>query len=376
MNGYERILKSFRQEPTDRIPIFEQSVSGSVITEILGRPALGFATDLHFDEAQALSLGAQAYQEFIGRLKEDYSAFVDAIDMDMVSVPWLLWEKPAQRLDDFSFLYKTEDGECIRTYDPQSRTFDISTGGQETSSKKDVRRFIKNFGEKRSGGSILPEEYWEFLRWLIDTFGQKRCVAGAGYYGIPVSAEWLIILLEDPGFIRDYLDILTAREMCVARLQAELGIRVINGGGDLASKNGPVYSPSIFRDLFLPGLKRIISCYHSLGAFYIYRTDGNIWQLAELLLSESGADAYGEIDIDAGMDLVELRQRFPRLVLWGGLSCGSLLLKGTDEQIVSETRRLRGALAPSGGWIFGSSNTLLPGTNVSGYLAALKELRT
>jgi hypothetical protein len=150
MNGYERILKTFRQEPTDRIPIFEQSVSGSVITEILGRPALGFATDLHFDEAQAFSLGDQAYQEFIGRLKEDYSAFVDAIDMDMVSVPWLLWEKPTQRLNEFSFLYKTEDGECIRTYDPQSRTFNISTGGPETPSKENVRRFIKNFGKKRS----------------------------------------------------------------------------------------------------------------------------------------------------------------------------------------------------------------------------------
>jgi len=375
MNGYERILKSFRQETTDRIPIFEQSVSGSVVTEILGRPALGFATDLHFDEAQALYLGTSAHQDFIGKLKEDYSAFVDAIDMDMVSVPWLLWEKPAQRLDEFSFLYKTEDGECIRTYYPQSRTFNASTGGSEMSSKVDVRRFIKNFGKKRSGGGILPEGYWDFLRWLIDAFGQKRCVAGASYYGIPLSGEWLILLLEDPGLVRDYLDILTAREMCVAHLQAELGIRVINGGGDLASKSGPVYSPSIFRDLFLPGLKRIISYYHSLGAFYIYRTDGNIWQLAEILLSESGTDAYGEIDIDAGMDLVELRRRFPRLVLWGGLSCGLLLLKGTDEQIVSETRRLRDALAPAGGWIFGSSNTLLPGTNVSGYLAALKELR-
>jgi len=375
MNGYERILKSFRQETTDRIPIFEQSVSGSVVTEILGRPALGFATDLHFDEAQALYLGTSAHQDFIGKLKEDYSAFVDAIDMDMVSVPWLLWEKPAQRLDEFSFLYKTEDGECIRTYYPQSRTFNASTGGSEMSSKVDVRRFIKNFGKKRSGGGILPEGYWDFLRWLIDAFGQKRCVAGASYYGIPLSGEWLILLLEDPGLVRDYLDILTAREMCVAHLQAELGIRVINGGGDLASKSGPVYSPSIFRDLFLPGLKRIISYYHSLGAFYIYRTDGNIWQLAEILLSESGTDAYGEIDIDAGMDLVELRRRFPRLVLWGGLSCGLLLLKGTDEQIVSETRRLRDPLAPAGGWIFGSSNTLLPGTNVSGYLAALKELR-
>ena len=157
--------------------------------------------------------------------------------------------------------------------------------------------------------------------------------------------------------------------------QASLGAKVINGGGDLATSHGPFYSPELFREIVLPSLKKVIYACHNLGMKYIYRTDGDIRPMEKLLLDDSGTDAFGEIDIDAGMDFPTLRRNHPKLVLCGGLSCGSLLLNGKVDDIINETKRLKGLLGNPGGWIFGSSNTLLPGTNVRGYMAAREKLK-
>lgn len=373
MTGRERILETFRGGVPDRIPLFEQSVAGAVVSEILGRPALGFASDLHYHEAQSRLAGAAAYEDFIGRWKEDYADFVCALDMDMVAVPWFLWETPVRRLDEFTFLYRNEDGEYIRSYDPASQTFSLASS-QECGDTSALRKKIKKMlNEGRSQN--YDDGYWSLLELQIETFGRERCVAGASFFAIPMRADWLTLLLEDAALVREYLDLLAERDADAIQRQAEMGIQVFNGGGDLAANSGPLYSPALFRDVALPGLKKIIASVHRRKGFYIYRTDGNIRAMEDVLFEEAAADAYGEIDIDAGMDLVELRQRHPALVLWGGLACGSLLIRGSDREIVSEARRLRDALRPGGGWIFASSNTLLPGTNVRGYLAAAREMR-
>lgn len=373
MIGRERILQTFQGGVPDRIPLFEQSVAGGVVSEILGRPALGFASDLHYHEAQSRLAGALAYEDFIGRWKEDYAAFVRALDMDMVAVPWFLWETPVRRLDEFAFLYRNEDGEYIRSYDPRSQTFSLASSqdfGDTAALREKIKRMLN---EERAQN--YADGYWALLRWQMETFGRERCVAGASFFAIPMRADWLTLLLEDAGFVREYLDLVAERDVDAIRKQAAMGVRIFNGGGDLAANSGPLYSPALFREIALPGLKKIIASAHGQDGFYIYRTDGNIRAMEDILFEEAGADAYGEIDIDAGMDLAELRLRHPRLVLWGGLACGSLLLRGSEQEIVDEARRLRDALRPGGRWIFASSNTLLPGTNIRGYLAALRAIK-
>jgi len=355
---------------TDRPPVFEQSVSGGVVSEILGRTALGFATGLHLEEARGAFQGQRSWEDFLETLKKDFTAFVRHLDPDVISPPWLLWETPTKMIDELTFQYLDERGECIRTFDPLSRTFGIV---RKSGYPNGLKRHIQSLLEKERETALPPMA--NLIEWMVERFGKERCVAGSSYLALPMEEEWLILLLEDPALVGEYLDFMLERELEMAEFQAGLGIRVINGGGDLATKTGPIYSPGIFRRLILPRLKKLIRRYHELGCYYIYRTDGNTWSLAGDLFEASGTDGYGEIDIDAGMDMIALRERFPRLVLWGGLACGSLLVSGTKDQILKETRRLYDFFRESGGWIFGSSNTLVPGTNVEGYLAALEIVR-
>ncbi|MGQ9597698.1 MAG: hypothetical protein ACUVQY_11080, partial [Thermoproteota archaeon] len=81
-------------------------------------------------------------------------------------------------------------------------------------------------------------------------------------------------------------------------------------------------------------MRKIINFCHGLELPYIYRTDGNIWQIANELLVESGVDGYGEIDAQAGMKLGELKRSFPNLVLWGNIDCAKTLVLGTKEQVI------------------------------------------
>ena len=375
MNCEERILATFRFETTDHPPLFEQSVDGEVVRAILGRPAFGFATDLHYHEARARIQGPAAARDFMGQLLDDLAAFADALGMDMIAPPWLLWQTPAEQLDEFSFLYRDDEGECVRAFDPASRTFGIVRQTPRAEGLDRVRLFVEKRAACASDALPLPEEYLDFMQRLLEKCRGRRAVAGASFFALPVDADWLMALLLDPDLVEEWLDIMLAMELRSADLHASLGIRVINGGGDMADKSGPVYSPGIFASMILPRLKQIIARHHEHGAYYIYRTDGNVWPVAKMLLEESGTDAFGEIDIAAGMDFARLRDQFPKLVLWGGLSCGDLLIRGTTGEIVQEALRLRRLFERDGGWILASSNTLLPGTNVKGYLAALEAVR-
>ena len=65
MTGRERILAAFQCGPTDRVPIFEQSVASDVASEILGRDAFTGTTYLHYQEAVAWMRGEKAHEEFV-----------------------------------------------------------------------------------------------------------------------------------------------------------------------------------------------------------------------------------------------------------------------------------------------------------------------
>ena len=88
-----------------------------------------------------------------------------------------------------------------------------------------------------------------------------------------------------------------------------------------------------------------------------------------------GVDGYGEIDVDAGMDPVEVKRRFPKLTLWGGVSCGKVLAGASPEGVRAEVRRVLEQCKPGGGLIFGSSNSIHAGIPTENFLAMQEAAR-
>ena len=63
---------------------------------------------------------------------------------------------------------------------------------------------------------------------------------------------------------------------------------------------------------------------------------------------------------------------FPRLVLWGNLDCGELLVRGTVEELERAARECLKKGMPGGRYIFGSSNSISWATPPENLLAMLR----
>ena len=128
----------------------------------------------------------------------------------------------------------------------------------------------------------------------------------------------------------------------------------------MAGNRGPLYSVKSFREVVLPAYKHLLQHLNALGIHYVFRSDGNLWPVADLLFGEATCPGYGETDRDAGMNLGELRHRFPHLVVWGNVSSPFLQRAGV-QQVKEECRRI---IDESGGtgYFHGCSNAIVRGT--------------
>jgi len=363
----QRALAAFAHREADRVPLFEQSIASDVASRILGRDACTGTTFLHYQEACAWMQGETAHAEFEERLYRDVVDIYRALDLDMLRAPWRKSERPAARVDEYTFIYGDPDGEHdVYRFDPRSKTFGHvrSAGKKILSSVEDLEREVERW-EKRTERLRIddPWEYFGMTGRLQKEYGEEYLVVGSGGITIPLTEDWLTACVLAPDLVKRFLEVQLRHACILLEAQARMGLKVIWGGGDLADKNGPVYGPAVFRDIFLPYIKRLTARCEELGLYYVFRTDGNLHPVEREFFAESGIHGYGEIDYEAGMQIPPLKKRYgDRITFWGNVPTGTLLLNGTPEEVADFTRRLVEEAAPGGGFILGSSNSIMPNT--------------
>lgn len=90
----------------------------------------------------------------------------------------------------------------------------------------------------------------------------------------------------------------------------------------------------------------------------IKHTDGNVTSILEPIV-ETGIDGFHPSDPSAGMDIVEVKRRFGnRICVIDGIDAGDPLSRWAASAVVDEVFRKVNELAPGGGWIIASSNSL------------------
>ncbi|NIA22199.1 MAG: hypothetical protein GWP05_09620 [Anaerolineaceae bacterium] len=373
MTGNQRILAAFRHEPTDRLPLFEQSVANSVASQLLGRQAFTGTTALHRDCCEASIRGREAYDELMEHIIDDTVALADLLGHDAVSAPWLLPFEPTKKIDELNYLCGDPDKGPwrIRRFDPASQTLGTVKRGGFPETERDIEREVETAQRRAADAQPTPRDF-PLQKTFLDRVGDRLAVFGNGGLQIPMETIWLEMTALRPDLVEGWLDAAVETSCRDMTVQAAMGMRVIWAGGDLADNRGSVYGPRVFRDLFLPRLQKITKCARELGLFYLFRSDGNLWSIADDLFVASGVHGYGEIDVDAGMDLLEVRRRYPKLTLWGGISCGKLMLQGSADQVRAETRRVVEGLGRIG-HILGTSNSVLPGTPPENVMAMVEE---
>ena len=98
---------------------------------------------------------------------------------------------------------------------------------------------------------------------------------------------------------------------------------------DMAFKDGPLINPEVFRKFAFPHYRRICDWLHQQGIKHVgLDSDGNIAELIPIWL-EAGINILWPFEVQAGMDVVEVRQTYGHdLVIMGGIDKREIAIGG------------------------------------------------
>jgi uroporphyrinogen decarboxylase len=150
---------------------------------------------------------------------------------------------------------------------------------------------------------------------------------------------------------------------------------------DYGGQSGPMFSPQVFRQIYKPRLKELISFIRQRTDAYIFlHSCGSVrWVIPDLI--ECGVDILNPLQVDAkDMQTDCLKRDFgDRLTFWGGGCDMHILARGTPRDVEREVAGRIRDLAPGGGYVFTSVHNLqtdVPPENVVAfYDSALKHGR-
>ncbi len=314
MNSRERVLAALRREEPDRVPYCELGVDPALARKLMGgggpiTEARNIeANDYRIEEAKAIA----------ARLHLDNIFYV-------LRAPVYARKQPGKdgRLFYGEGMIKTmADLEMIKLPDPYDDAL-----------YAEAEEFVRN-----KGGYAL---------WFVTRIGIFPTMLSMG------MENFSIALYENRPFVEAVLDRYTAWTAAVAERVCQMGFDVFVSTDDMAYKIGPFFSPKIFREVVLPGYRRVAE---KITLPWVIHSDGNILPFLEDLLGLGIAGLHpnekGAVDIRAVK-----RQYGDRLCLLGNVDLNILTL-GTPEEVDDEVRGLIRDVGPGGGYIVTSGNSL------------------
>lgn len=141
---------------------------------------------------------------------------------------------------------------------------------------------------------------------------------------------------------------------------------------DLSGANGPMLSPAHFDEYIGAYYKKLIPFLKSKGVGHVFvDTDGDFNALIPNFI-ESGIDGFLPMDVNAGMDIVKVREQFPKLKFIGAFN--KLEIAQGKEAIDAEFARLMPVIR-QGGYVVGADHQIAPSTSMDDYKYYISRLK-
>ena len=127
-------------------------------------------------------------------------------------------------------------------------------------------------------------------------------------------------MYREPAFVRDILKYWTwFNEKVLTRVAEHLDLDYLLIWEDMCGRSGPLISPQLFERYIYPCYRSLCSHAHRLGIKNVcVDTDGNTYTLIPLFM-KAGINGMIPFEVQAGNDIVRIREMYPRLVIMGGL---------------------------------------------------------
>lgn len=155
----------------------------------------------------------------------------------------------------------------------------------------------------------------------------------AGFFGalreITGLENLMYMFYDDPDLISEILDTLCDLWINVySEIQKQIELDYVFIWEDMCSKSGPLISPALFREFMLPRYKRLTQSLRKNAGdvnekdnmpLFMVDSDGDERPLVPLWI-EGGVDIIFPWETQFGLDIVKVRQDYPRIGMMGGLN--------------------------------------------------------
>lgn len=314
MNSRDRVAVALRRGQPDRVPYCELAVDRALATSWLGwgepqlPPGMLETNTYSVEEAKALA----------SFLKLDNIGYV-------LRPPVYVHRHAGQdgRLFYGEGMIKTEaDLSLLQAPDPL-----------DDSLYEEARRFVDNKGD--------------FSAWLVTRIGVFSTMLSMGLEG------FCLMLYDNLPLVEKVLDYYFDWSAMVAERVCRMGFDVYVTTDDMAFKTAPLFSPEVFREVILPRYRRVAP---QITIPWVVHSDGNLMPILGDLLT-LGISGLHPIEKGA-MDIRAMKRDYgDRLCLLGNVDLNILGI-GTPAEVEREVRGLIQDIAPGGGYILTSGNSL------------------
>ena len=314
MTSRERVLTALRRQVPDRVPYCELGIDRALAQRLMGWGE---------PQSQAFNLEANVYgpseaKAIASRLGLDNICYV-------LRAPVYAHKLPGQdgRLFYGEGMIKSEaDLPMLQLPDPDDDAL-----------YADAEAFARQKGD--------------YAAWFVTRIGIFSTMLSLGLESFSIA------LYDNRSFVETVLDRYCDWARVVAERVCQLGFDVFVSTDDMAFKTAPLFSPTVFRDLVMPRYRRVAE---KITLPWVVHSDGNMVPFLEDLLSLGIAGLH---PIEKGaMDIVAMKRHYgDRICLLGNVDLNTLGM-GTPEDVDREVRDLIHEVAPGGGYIVTSGNSL------------------
>jgi uroporphyrinogen decarboxylase len=348
VNGKERILTALSVEEPDRVPLYIHAINEQPIIGIGKHLTTGLPEPKQFHEMNDAEKGKLLDTLFL--IHEAFS--VDGMTSFEIGHEAQLDERRVQ--DDWGVIsYRSPHGIPVAKEHPIP-----DTAALERYSRPERKRehlLLLDLARERFKGEIA-------LFWMMrGIFVRSWRLVG--------MENLMIKMATDPDFVHRVAEIVLDYNLKQLDMLVEAGIDVLIVEDDIATTKAPLISLEYFKRFVNPYNRQLVERGHELGLKVIRHSDGNLWQLMDVLL-DTGYDGLNPLEPQADMDLKRVKQYCgDRMCLLGNIDCQELLPDGTPEQVEAAVQQAIDDAGEGGGLVICSSNSLHPGVNPENCIA-------
>ena len=321
-----RLLKALNHEEPDRVPHIELWVTSKAVYEHVLERKLEYAIGDAAEGGQSIS--PEDDVEFAMRQGED------AVLCNFNWRPNNLFRTAADGTDHYV-------GGSVKTW------ADLETLDPPPSLDSQLRYLERYLKAAQGTGVGVIANFTSFFDSAMLAIGVTDSFY-MFYDNRPLIEKLMDILLENQEK--------AVRAVC-DRFAGDLALVMVND--DIGHNAGLMIHPDMFLEIFPQRMKRLIAPAKEHGKKVLMHTDGKMDKILPILY-EVGINVVHPIEPESN-DLAEVKKRWAgKMALIGNIPT-VLLAYGSKEEIEEEVREYCIKVGPGGGWVLGSSTSIMDG---------------